>query len=87
MKDEKEKGYTGEGILFAAMLCGMFCVYVDRMSFSWNLTRWGAYSFVFLLIITACVAVINNKWRKLKFWLYAATVAAVCVGLCLVWAE
>lgn len=92
MEEEKKFVFNGDGIIFAAMLCGLVCVFGNKMSFSYNLMRWGAYSFAFLLIIVACVSLVNvtgetRKKTRAKSCLYAVLCVAACVGLCLVWAE
>lgn len=88
MEEEKKKQYGGAGVLFAAMLCGLIYVFDNKMTFSHNLINWAFYSFAFLLVIVACITLIDpsaDSWTRLKFWLYFAAAVAVCVGLCWLW--
>lgn len=86
---EKEKKSI-DGALFAAMICGLICVYDNKMPFSHNLINWAIYSFIFLLVIVACITVINieadsRKKMRVKSLLYTALGIAICAGLCWVW--
>lgn len=90
MDEEKEQKFVFDSsIVIAAMACGLLNIFINRMPFLNNLVNWAVCSFVYLLIIVGCIAVINgrDKAKKSKFWFQLVLAALVCAGLCLVWAE
>lgn len=89
-EEKKEVEFSFDGVLFAAMACGLVCVYDNRLPFSHNVISWAIYSFIFMLVIVTCITLIkikadNQKKTRIKFWLYMALSLAVCVGFCWVW--